>query len=238
MAHQADSITQATPKKQTGTTASPFKPPQSTSSPRTPTTPLPHLQPHLLPPSLLPLLSKNLPTHRQNPLKTLPPLSRILPKPLNRKILNPILNLLPPTTKRNNLSRLLETRAPSIRQTRPIRHSLLNTEQIIPSHVLTAHCDFLGAGVDVADFVDEAGFVAAEDGAEPFGSGLAAGYKTFGSEDMRRGVQAAREGVDADYVRGLVIPGAVFEPVACADFFPAVGEFVGGRVELHRWVGW
>ena len=63
---------------------------------------------------------------------------------------------------------------------------------------MRTHGDFLCGGIDVGDFVDEGGVLAAEEGADPFWCGLFAGYEAFGAEDAGGRVEVAGEGVDAD----------------------------------------
>lgn len=153
----------------------------------------------LLPPPLLPLLRKHLPTNRQHPLKPLPPFHRILPEPLHRKLLDCVLNLRPPTTERNN-PRLLLKRCPARYLTRRIHHRLLDRQQITPRHILRAHGDFLGRGINVGDFVHEACVLATEESADPLRRGLLAGDEALGAEDVCCWVEGAGESVNTYYV--------------------------------------
>lgn len=159
-------------------------------------------------PLLPPLLRKNLPTNSQHPLKPLPAFRCILPKPLNRKLLNAILDLLPPATKRDDFRILLKHRLARFPRHWPVHHRLLHAEEVGPGHVLGTHGDFaIGrVGVDVGDFVDEGGVLVAKEGVQPLGAGLFTGYEAFGAEDAGGGVEVAGEGVDGDDVGGLVIP--------------------------------
>ena len=53
---------------------------------------------------------------------------------------------------------------------------------------------------------------------------LVAGYQALGAEDASIWVDVARYRVDGEDVLGFRVPGTVFAPVGCANFFPAVLE--------------
>lgn len=183
--------------------------------------------------SLPPLLCKNLSANRQHPLKPLPSLLRILLEPLHTNILNRALNLLPPATQRHNPRLLLKHRLGVILRIGSIHHLLMHRQQVTPRHILTAHGHFLRRGIHVGDFVDLGGLAAAEEGFEPLRRRLATGDEAFGAEDSCGAVERARERVDGDHVRGLVVPRAVFPPVARADFVPGVGVGVSCAEDFH-----
>lgn len=156
--------------------------------------------PKLLPPPLLPLLRKHLPTNRQHPLKPLSASCSILPEPLHRELLDRILNLLPPAAQRNNPRMLLERRL-ARNLTWHIHHRLLDREEVTPGHVLRAHGDLLRRGVDVGDFIDQACVLATEECADPLWRGLFAGDEALGAEDVCCRVEGSGDGIDAYYVR-------------------------------------
>lgn len=183
--------------------------------------------------SLPPLLRKNLSANRQHPLKPLPSLLRILLEPLHTDILNRALNLLPPAAQRHNPRLLLKHRLGVILRIGSIHHLLMHRQQVTPRHILTAHGHFLRRGIHVGDFVDLGGLAAAEEGFEPLRRRLATGDEAFGAEDSCGAVERARERVDGDHVRGLVVPRAVFPPVARADFVPGVGVGVSCAEDFH-----
>lgn len=109
----------------------------------------------------------------------------------------------------------------------------MHRQQVTPRHILTAHGHFLRRRIHVGDFVDLGGLAAAEEGFEPLRRRLAAGDEAFGAEDSCGAVERARERVDGDHVRGLVVPRAVFPPVARADFVPGVGVGVSCAEDFH-----
>lgn len=109
----------------------------------------------------------------------------------------------------------------------------MHRQQVTPRQILTAHGHLLRGGIHVGNFVDLGGFAAAEEGFEPLRRRLATGDEAFGAEDSCGAVERAREGVDGDHVRGLVVPRAVFPPVARADFVPGVGVGVSCAEDFH-----
>jgi hypothetical protein len=130
---------------------------------------------------LPPLLGKNFPRNGEHPLEALATLSRVLAEPVNSNLLDAVLDLLPATTHRNHFGRLVEDcLARGVGGC--VADGLLHGEELAPGQVLGAHCDGLFARVDVGDFVDEAGFVGAEEGFEPGGQSLFACDEALGAK--------------------------------------------------------
>lgn len=76
--------------------------------------------------------------------------------------------------------------------------------------------------------------MAAKEAANPLRRVLLACDESFGAEDVRGRIESARERVNANDMRGFVIPVAIFAPIAGADFFPRVVKLLSRGVELHR----
>ena len=130
---------------------------------------------------------------RQHLLKTLLTRNGILPEPLDGEILDSVPYPLPTSTQRDNLRVLLKRRLVLIRLTRGIHDRLLDGQKLAPRRVLAAHCDALGARVDVGDFVDERDVAGgAEETPQPLRRRLLAGYQALGAEDAGGGVERAR----------------------------------------------
>jgi hypothetical protein len=132
----------------------------------------------------LPLLLKHLPRPLKHHLKPLLPLRGILLKPLDRKLLNAILDLLPAATQRRDF-RPLRKRSCGCRGCGGCG-GLVNTcfadvEEVCPGNVHGAESEFLRDGVDVGCFVNHGVVVVAdaEDGIDPFGGGLPACDEAF-----------------------------------------------------------
>ena len=133
---------------------------------------------------LPPLLGKDFPRNGKHPFEALATLSRVLAEPVNSDLFNAVLDLLPAAAHRDDLGRLVENRlAWAIGSS--VADGLLHGEELAPGQVLGAHCDGLFARVDVGDFVDEAGFVGAEEGLEPGGQSLFACDEALGAKLWR-----------------------------------------------------
>lgn len=98
------------------------------------------------------LLSEHLSAHCQNSLETLSSFGCVLSKSLNSEVFDFVPYFLPATTHGDDLSCLVE--GSLALRARGVFDRLLYREQVVPSHVLRAHCDLLVLRVDVGDFVD------------------------------------------------------------------------------------
>ena len=163
----------------------------------------PHTTPSLnlsaLPlPFLLPLLSPNPPTHLQHTLEALPARARILPEPLHARLLDLGLHLLPAAAEGRDLGFLLEMRLFSFFIRRAgigagaavglIRDGFAHVEDVGPGEVGGGHGDGFAGRVDVRGFEHAGDGGSREEGEDPGGCGLLAGYEAFGAELIEKRV--------------------------------------------------
>jgi len=111
---------------------------------------------------LPPLLRKDFAGDFEHSLEALAALSRVLAEPVHGDFLDAVLDLLPAAAHGDDFGRLIED-GPARGVGGGVAHGFLHGEELAPGQVLGAHCDGLFARVDVGYFVDEAGFVGAEE---------------------------------------------------------------------------
>lgn len=211
----------------------------------------------------LSLLGEGPPAHLQDHLETLATPSGVLLEALHGKLLDTVLDLLPTTAERNDLSILLKgCFGVGCGCGGLVDDGLAHRQQIGPSHVDAGHGDLLALGINVRRLVDMRHLLAAEERGQPLGGGLFASDKALGAklelrlsariptkkETPSAGVEethnaggrvdVARNGVDSDDMRRLLVPGTVFPPVVDGHLVPGVVEIVARREDLHgdRWV--
>lgn len=153
---------------------------------------------------LPPLLREDFARNSEHSLKALATLGRVLAEPVNGDFLDAVLDLLPAAAHGDDFGRLVEDcLARGVGGS--VADGLLHGEKLAPGQVLGAHCDGLFARVDVGDFVDEAGFVGAEEGLEPCGQGLFACDEALGAK-LWRNVSMSLEGLGGRNFMRLTIP--------------------------------
>lgn len=190
------------------------------------------LQHHLGLAGTLALLGKDDAAHLEDALKALAALDGVLLESVDQGVLDAVLDALPAAAEGGDagaLDKLGLVGAEGL-----VDNLFLDVDEVAPGQVLADHGDGAVGGVDVAGLVDEAlVHLAADDGLDPVGGGLAAGNEALGAEDAGGRVDGSREGVDGDDVLRLVVPGAILLPVGRGDLVPRVVEGDGVGKDLH-----
>nr|POE52033.1 efflux pump fus6 [Quercus suber] len=182
--------------------------------------------------ALLALFSEDLAADRQDLLEALSALDGVLLEALDGEFLDGVFDALPAAAQCDDPSALLEAGVAGALAARAVDHLLLHRDELGKGHVLAAHGDLARRRVHVRDLVHHRRVVA-EERLHPRWHRLPARDQPLRAQDVRLRVERARERVDGDDVRRFVVPGAVFAPVARADFVPRVRELVGRGEETH-----